>query len=120
MLTLCTACPWPRSAFSARSSPRRGAVVPSSAGCHRLQYPLESSAYFLGNRLDAFVSSQRKRRHGIHGGHGTGVGFIAGVDDDVAGEKKPDVALGTQCLVCQRWVAGTQDDVGPELHVELL
>lgn len=62
---------------------------------------------------DPLVVGELERLAGIHGRDNRAPGLIGGIHDHVALQEQSDVELGTQGAVCQRWIAGAEDDVGP-------
>ena len=47
-------------------------------------------------------------------------GFVSFINNDIAGKQQSDTDLLLQSLVCQRWIAGTEDHIVAEIYTELL
>src|SRR5690606_1134628 len=68
---------------------------------------------------DVVTAGKTQCGYRVHDVHDAAL-IVCSVDDDVARQQQPDVQLGAECLVCERRVAGAENDVRPELYVQLL
>ncbi len=57
---------------------------------------------------------------GIYDGDGRALAALVLVDDDVAGQQETDLWLGAECFERELGIAGAQDGVLAEIHVQLL
>src|SRR5690606_7474153 len=99
---------------SAAVTPKRSAVFE----CR--QRTLQTLLHVLRHRLDAPIAREAERSYRIHRGNDTAALLVRSVHHHVARQQQPDVLLCRQRPVRERRVAGAEDDVRPEIDVQLL
>src|SRR5690606_24874053 len=84
-----------------------------------LHHAPHARAHVLREWSDVVTAGKTQCGYRVHDVHDAAL-IVCSVDDDVARQQQPEVQLGAECLVCERRVAGAENDVRPELYVQLL
>src|SRR5687767_8699698 len=94
----------------------------SSTAVKLSDYTLELFIYLGSYRVDGCVvgSDHGQHRLRIDRRNHRFPGFVSFINDDIAGKQQSDADLFLQSLVCERRIAGAEDDIVAEIHTELL
>ena len=98
--------------------------APQKSGwlAHSLQQVCHDNVKLVGGSLRYLVqrgvADNADGRHRVDGGH-SGRAVAVVVDHHVAWQHQPDDGILAQRSVRQRWVAGAEDGVGPNIDIQL-